>query len=69
MKKNKVNLEHYNVGDNVSIIRHRHGWADGSITGRVSKVNFRIGGAAHYVVKDKNGTEYEIRATKDLHAI
>jgi hypothetical protein len=71
MKNKKLinRRKHFNVGNLVSIIRHRHGWEDGRIKGRVSNVDFRKGGAANYVVIDENGIEYYVRATKDLNLI
>ena len=58
----------HKVGDRVSIIRARHGWYDGSVHGKVTSVNYRSGGAAHYEVKGDDGHDYEVRATKDLIA-
>ena len=59
----------FTVGDEVSIIRHRHGWSDGNIKGTVATVNFRTGGAAHYSVIDANGQDYTVYNTKDLHPL
>lgn len=56
----------HKVGDRVGIIRARHGWYDGSVHGNVTEVNHRSGGAAYYTVKDDDGNEYEVNATKDL---
>lgn len=56
------------IDDTVSIIRHRHGWPDGSIKGVVSTVAFRSGGAAYYTVTDADGQDYQIYNTKDLKA-
>jgi hypothetical protein len=59
----------HTVGDDVAIIRHRHGWSDGSIQGKVASVNFRTGGAAYYTVIDANGQDYDVYNTKDLRPI
>jgi len=59
----------YSVGDEVSIIRHRHGWEDGRIKGVVTSVSFRSGGAAYYTVTDSDGQDYDVYNTKDLRSI
>ncbi len=56
----------FKIDDEVSIIRFRHGWLNGSVTGKITFVGHRSGGAAYYVVTDQEGQTYDIYASKDL---
>lgn len=49
-------------GQRVSIIRHRHGWCDGSISGVIT----RFGSSYFCIVEDSDGYEYEIKHKRDI---
>ena len=62
-------MKEFKKGQRVAIIRHSHGWEDGRIEGKVINIGHRSGGAAYYFVKDDNGYEYDVRATRDLREL
>lgn len=58
----------FQKGDEVTCLRHRHGWNDGA-HGIITHIGHRSGGSAFYTVKDlETGQEYEVRHTCDLQA-
>jgi len=59
----------FDIGDKVSIIRHRHGWTDGTIFGVVTHRTRRINGTYFYVVADdENDSTYDVEHSRDLRA-
>lgn len=62
----KINDAPFKEGDSVAIIRSRHGWFDGALTGPVVSRSRNCQGAWSYLVKDEEGREHEIAHTRDL---
>lgn len=62
----KVN---FRVKQRVKVIRHKHGWVDGAIEGKIQSINFRPTGTAFYTVQGDDGFEYHILKSKDIKAI
>jgi hypothetical protein len=54
------------VNDRVAIKRHRHGWLDGAVSGKVTAVHPTPTGRVGYTVTGDDGNEYECRNTRDL---
>jgi len=59
----------FKLKQKVRIIRHKHGWADGAIEGKILTINFRPTGTAFYTVLGDDGFEYHILKSKDIKAI
>lgn len=62
----KVNFK---IQQRVRIIRHKHGWSDGAIKGKIKTINFRPTGTAFYTVLGDDGLEYHILKSKDIKSI
>ena len=56
----------FEVRDPVSVVRSRHGWHDGTLTGTVASRHVSPEGTWSYVVRDDEGAEHEVESTRDL---
>lgn len=66
---NTITENPFKVNQRVSVVRHKHGWSDGDIKGKIKTINFRKTGTAYYTVLGDDGFEYEILKSKDIKAI
>jgi hypothetical protein len=51
----------FKLGDEVAVIRHRHGWEDGGVVGVIVELS-----EFSCVVQDDEGEQYEIRKCRDI---
>lgn len=64
MKKNNFKLK-----QKVKVIRHKHGWTNGSLQGTIKTINSRHTGTFYYTVICNKGVEYTILKPKDIKNI
>ncbi len=57
----RIFTNEFNLGDEVSVIRHRHGWEDGAVVGVIVELS-----EFSCVVQDDEGKQYEIRHPRDI---
>lgn len=50
----------YKGGERVSVIRSKHGWHDGNVSGKVMR------GSGGHLVESDDGTQYEIQHLRDI---
>ncbi len=61
MSQRRLFTTDFALGDEVSVIRHAHGWEDGRVVGVIVEI-------ADYscLVRDEDGCEYEIEKPRDI---
>lgn len=52
------------IGDAVGIVRHRHGWHDGELHGKITSMN-----SHEATVKSEDGCQYEIEHPRDIRKL
>jgi hypothetical protein len=60
-KGRRIFTNEFKLGDEVSVIRHRHGWEDGGVVGVIVELS-----EFSCVVQDDEGEQYEIRHCRDI---
>jgi hypothetical protein len=60
-KGRRIFTNEFKLGDEVSIIRHRHGWEDGGVVGVIVELS-----EFSCVVQDDAGWRYEISHCRDI---
>ena len=60
------NSHPFRRGDRVRVIRTRHGWHSGDLSGTVVSAWQTITNVWHYTVRDVEGYDHEILHTRDL---
>lgn len=56
----------FQVGDQVRVIRTRHGWHDLKLEAVVMRVGQRDTGTWYYTVQDQQGDHHEVHHTRDM---